>query len=171
MDTVFAIFFYIVVTGFSIGGLVAGQREKNKLLQILFFIIFFFVLCYIGMIIGMFFSGWVSVTLVEYVIIVVALLFIVACASRYHPSVGFFHLGSQTTFFILISLFVFMGMEWGLLNYRTFFTLFSTLLFALSLLGGLIVQLYVRYKWWRHSFLVFMPLVWLFLASLSKLVR
>ncbi len=169
MGMIFVIFFFIIMTGLTIGGLLAVQREKIKLLQIIFFVIFFLILCYIGMIVGMFLSGWISVKLLEYVLTVTALLFIVACVTRFHPTFGFFHPGDRILLIMLIWLFVLMGLEWGLLGLRTFFTFTSSILFAASLFIGLIVQLQIKQKLWRFSLIPYTPLTWILLASLFKL--
>lgn len=169
METVLALLFFAMTLGFSIGGLIAGQKQI-KLLQIYFFVIFFFILCYIGMIIGMFLPEWISVILFRFLITIVAWLFIVACFRCYHPSFGFFYPGAQITFFILFSLFFLLGIEWGLIGFRTFFTIFVTILFAISLLIGLVAQLFLKQKMWKFRFIVFSPLVLLFFVSLFKLI-
>lgn len=169
MGMILIIFFFIIMTGLTLGGLLVAPKERVKLLQFIFFVIFFLFLCYIGMIIGMIFSSWVSVRLLEYILTIIALLFIVACVTRFHPTFGFFHPGDRVLLLLLASLFLLMGLEWGLLELRTFFTITSSILFAASLMIGMIIQLQIKQMLWRHSYTAYTPLVWILFACLLKL--
>lgn len=161
---------FVFTIGLTIGGLLAAPKESIKPLHLLLFSLFFLFLCYMGMITGMFITGWMSIRVFEIVLAILAILFIVACFSRYHPTLGFFHPEDRVLISLLAFLFFIMGVEWGLLGFRTFFTITTGFIFSASLTLGLFVQLQIRQALWRHSATAFIPLIWLLFVSVLKLL-
>ncbi len=163
-------FIFVCTFGITLGGLLAAPRESIKPLHLFLFSLFFLFLAYIGMITGMFFTGWISIRLIEIVLSILALLFIVACFSRYHPTLGFFHPEDKILLSVIALLFFLMGLEWGVLGYRTFFTLTASFLFTAALGLGIFIQLQIKQVFWRQSYASYTPLVWLLFVTLLKLL-
>ncbi len=161
---------FVFTIGLTIGGLLAAPREPVKPLHLFLFSLFFLFLCYMGMITGMFISGWMAIRVIEIVLAILAILFIVACFSRYHPTLGFFHPEDRVLLSVLGLMFFFMGIEWGLLEFRTFFTIVSGILFTVALALGLYMQVQIQHALRRHSYSAFTPLVWLLFVSVLKLL-
>ncbi len=161
---------FVIAMGVTIGGLLAAPREPVRPLQLFLVALFFLILCYIGMIVGMFLSGWISLVLLEFLLSIIAILFIVASITRFHPTLGFFHPEDRILLLLLSFLFFLMGLEWGLFEIRTFFTLFAALLFTAALAIGIFIQLQIRQILWRYSYIAFTPLIWLLFVTVLKLL-
>ena len=170
MWLIMIILVFVFTMGLTIGGLLAAPREPVKPLHLFLFSLFFLFLCYIGMISGMFITGWLAIRVVEITLSILAILFIVACFSRFHPTLGFFHPEDRVLISVLALLFFFMGVEWGLLEFRTFFTIAAGVLFTAALALGLYMQMQIRQALWRHSASSFTPLIWLLFVSVLKLL-
>jgi hypothetical protein len=161
---------FVFTIGITIGGLLAAPRDPVRPIQFILFSVFFLFLCYIGMITGMFITGWIGLRFIEIVLAILALLFIVACFSRFHPTLGFFHPEDKILFSVLGLIFFLMGVEWGLLELRTFFTIAASFLFTAALGLGLYVQMQIRQVIWRHASIAFAPLIWLLFVTVLKLL-
>ncbi|WP_332632099.1 hypothetical protein [Halalkalibacter flavus] len=167
---IIVIMIFVFTIGLTIGGLLTAPRDPIRPIQLLLFSLFFLFLCYIGMITGILISGWIGVRFIEILLSILSLLFIVACFSRFHPTLGFFHPEDKVLILVLALLFFLMGMEWGLLEFRTFFTIAASFLFTAALGLGVFVQTQIRQVFWRHSFISFTPLVWLLFVAVLKLL-
>ncbi|GAE33464.1 hypothetical protein [Halalkalibacter akibai] len=161
---------FVFTIGLTIGGLLTAPREPVKPIHLILFTLFFLFLCYLGMITGMFLSGWIAIRFIEIVLAILSLLFIVACFSRFHPTLGFFHPEDKILISVLAFLFFLMGVEWGVLEFRTFFTLACGILFAFALAAGVFIQLQIKQALWRNYYCAFAPLVWLLFVSILKLL-
>ncbi|TWI57821.1 hypothetical protein [Halalkalibacter nanhaiisediminis] len=164
------IFLFVFAVGVTIGGLLAAPREPVRPIHFLLFALFFLIMCYIGMIVGMFLSGWISLIILEFVLAILALLFMIATVTRFHPTLGFFHPEDRILVTMLSILFFLMGLEWGLLGFRTFFTITATFVFIVALLVGLFIQQQICQILWRHSYIAFTPLIWLLFVTVLKLL-
>jgi hypothetical protein len=164
------ILLFVFTVGLTIGGLLTAPREPVRPLQLILFSLLFLFVCYIGMLIGMFITGWIAIRFIEISLAILALLFIVACFSRFHPTLGFFHPEDRILISVLALMFFFMGIEWGVLEFRTFFTVAAGLLFAVALGVGVYIQMQIRQVLWRQSYSAFAPLVWLLFVSVLKLL-
>ncbi|MCL7747182.1 hypothetical protein [Halalkalibacter alkaliphilus] len=167
---ILVIMIFVFTIGLTIGGLLTAPRDPIRPIQLLLFSLFFLFLCYIGMITGILISGWIGVRFIEILLSILSLLFIVACFSRFHPTLGFFHPEDKVLILVLALLFFLMGMEWGLLEFRTLFTIAASFLFTAALGLGVFVQMQIRQVFWRHSFISFTPLVWLLFVAVLKLL-
>ncbi|MCM3712901.1 hypothetical protein [Halalkalibacter oceani] len=167
---ILTILIFIVTIGVTIGGLLVAPKEQVRPVQLVLLTVCFTFLCYLGMITGMFLTGWISLWLLDYLVAVVALLFIVASMRRFHPTLGFFHPEDRIVVSLLALLFFLMGVEWGLIELRTFFTLFVSALFAAALILGVFIQIQIRQILWRYSYIAFTPLVWLLFVTVMKLL-
>ncbi|WP_332691074.1 hypothetical protein [Halalkalibacter lacteus] len=161
---------FVFTIGMTIGGLLAAPRDTVRPIQVILFSLFFLFLCYMGMITGMFITGWIGLRFIEIVLAILTLLFIVACFSRFHPTLGFFHPEDKILFSMLAFLFFLMGVEWGLVEFRTFFTIAAAFLFTAALGLGLYVQMQIRQAFWRHSNIAYAPLIWLLFVTVLKLL-
>lgn len=170
MWMMFIILLFVFTIGVTIGGLLAAAREPVRPLHLFLCSLFFLFLCYIGMIVGMFLMGWISLRLLEFLLAILALLFIVASITRFHPTLGFFHPEDRILVSLLSLLFLLMGLEWGLLGLRTFFTITASFLFTAALAVGIFIQLQIRQILWRYSYIAFTPLVWLLFVTVLKLL-
>ncbi|ARK29392.1 hypothetical protein [Halalkalibacter krulwichiae] len=170
MWLIFIVLVFVFTIGLTVGGLLVAPREPVKPLHLILFSIFFLFLCYLGMIAGMFISGWIAIRIIEIGLCILALLFIVACFSRFHPTLGFFHPEDRVVLSVLASLFFLMGLEWGVLDFRTFFTIGAGLLFTVALTIGIFIQMQIRQALWRYSYAAFAPLVWLLFVTVLKLL-
>ncbi|MDT8861722.1 hypothetical protein N0O92_16005 [Alkalihalobacillus sp. MEB130] len=167
---VIVILVFVFTVGLTIGGLLAAPRDPIRPFHLLLFSLFFLFLGYIGMITGMFMTGWMNIRFIEIVLSILALLFIVACFSRFHPTFGFFHPEDRILLSVLALLFFLMGLEWGLLEFRTFFTITASFLFTGALGLGVFVQMQIRQVFWKYSYISFAPLVWLLFVTVLKLL-
>ncbi|NEU30742.1 hypothetical protein GN156_08125 [bacterium LRH843] len=167
---IFVMLIFVLTIGVTLGGLLVAPRDPIRPLHLLLPALLFLFVCYVGMIVGMFFTGWVSIRILEFLLCIIALVFIVACISRYHPTFGFFHPRDPMLIGLLATLFFLIGLEWGLLEFRTFFTITATVLFTGALIAGILIQLHIRELLWRHSYIPFAPLFWLLFITVCKLL-
>ncbi|GAF66262.1 hypothetical protein BTS2_3162 [Bacillus sp. TS-2] len=162
--------FFVFIVGLSIGGLLAANRHYPPLFVYVFFVLYFLVSAYIGMIIGMLFPSFlIGFFITEFLVCTATFLFLIAVTLKYHPSLGFFYWQEKIVFILLGSIFFLMGFQWGIFEFRFFFTFFSCLLFGLALFIGLFIQIQMKQKFWRYPLAVFLPCIWLFLITLIKL--
>ncbi|WP_062046386.1 hypothetical protein [Bacillus sp. JCM 19034] len=118
----------------------------------------------------MFMPSWFAFRLVEILISILSLLIIIAAVTRYHPTLGFFHPEDRILPILLALLFFFMGFEWGIIEMRTFFTLFAGFIFFVAMAMGIVIQMQIRQILWRSSYHVFAPLIWLLFVGMLKLL-
>ncbi|WP_088102459.1 hypothetical protein [Halalkalibacter urbisdiaboli] len=170
MWSIMIILLFVFTVGMTVGGLLAAPRIPPRPFQIMLVGIFFMFLAYIGMILGMFLSGWFGFRFIEIMLSILALLLIVAAISRFHPTFGFFHRDDKIVLAILGCLFLLMGFEWGILDWRAFFTLFAAAIFFLALFVGMYIQQQVRATLWRYPYHAFTPLIWLLFVTILKLL-
>ncbi|MCK0471509.1 hypothetical protein [Halalkalibacter sp. APA_J-10(15)] len=161
---------FVATIGLTMGGLLAAPKYPPRPLQVILFALAFSFICYVGMIFGMFMPSWFAFRFVEIVISIVSLLIIIAAVTRYHPTLGFFHPEDRVLPALLALLFFLMGFEWGILEMRTFFTLFAGLLFFFAMAFGIVIQIQIRQFLWRYSYHVYTPLIWLLFVGMLKLL-
>ncbi len=164
------ILFFVFTIGLTVGGLLSAAKQPPQLLHVIFFTLVFGLLTYLGMIVGMFLFPFFAIWFIEILIVIVTLLFIVATATSFHPTFGFFKQDRGIGLIMLAALFFLMGFEWGIIEMRTFFTLLATALFLLALFIGLFVQQQIQMAMWRISYIVYTPLIWLLFVSIIKLL-
>ncbi|WP_100406815.1 hypothetical protein [Bacillus solitudinis] len=170
MWSIMMMLLFVFAIGMTVGGLLAAPRMAPRPFSLIIFSVCFLFLTYIGMLLGMFISGWFAFRLMEMGLAIIALIIIVAAFTRFHPTLGFFHPDDKLLLALIACLFFFMGMEWGILEWRAFFTLFAGTFFFISIFLGLYIQLQIRRIMWRHAQIAYIPLIWLLFVSILKLL-
>ncbi|WP_059102536.1 hypothetical protein [Shouchella shacheensis] len=161
--------FFVVSLGITLGGVIGTMRLLPPLLP-LGIVVGQFLLCsYVGMFLAAISPSWLGFRFLEVVLAIVSFVFIIACVRSYHPSVGYQPYG-KPLFLVLGILFFFMGVQWGMFGYRTFFTLFVTVFF-----GGAVFLGYLLYNsivlWVRNVYVAaFLPLGGFLLIAMFKLL-
>ncbi|MBP3951237.1 hypothetical protein [Bacillus suaedae] len=170
MWLIMLVLIFIFTIGVTIGGLLAAPKDPPRPIHLFLFSLFFSILCYIGMLAGMFLTGWIGFRFIEIILSIFALLFIVASISRYHPTFGFFHPEDKVVLLVLAVIFFLIGFEYGLLEMRTFFTLTAGVIFTAALAFGLFIQIRFLQMARRSTYISFIPLVWLLFVTVIKLL-
>ncbi|WP_413380187.1 hypothetical protein [Alkalihalobacillus sp. 1P02AB] len=166
----FSVLFFVFILGVTIGGLLAAGKHPPSLFLYGLFTFAFLVVCFIGMIVGLLFPSFlIGFWFIEFIICVLTFLFIWAACTRFHPSFGFFFVQEKIVLNLLFFLFFFMGFEWGIFDFRAFFTIFASLVFAIALFIGIFIQWQLRQKFWQFPYAVYLPCVWLFIIAVIKI--
>lgn len=164
------IFIFVFSIGVAIGGLLAGPRVLPPFVQLAILTGLFLGFAYVGMFIGVILPPIIAFSFVDFFLAVCSLLVLISIIMRFHPIYGFFPPHEKTIVFLLCILFFLIGFQWGIIGYRTLFTLFMTIIFFISCTVGLFIQLQIRQKLWRFAYISFVPLVWLLFVTLFKLL-
>ncbi|MDQ0205599.1 hypothetical protein [Alkalicoccobacillus murimartini] len=170
MWTFLIIFLFVFSIGFAIGGLLAGPRVLPPFTQLFIMTGLFLLFAYAGMFVGVVFPPFISFGLVDFFLAISCILVVVSIITCFHPIYGFFPPNDKKIIFLLCVLFFLMGFQWGVIGYRTFFTLCMTVVFFIAASCGLFVQIQIRQKLWRFAYISFVPLVWLLFVTLFKLL-
>ncbi|TSB46709.1 hypothetical protein [Alkalicoccobacillus porphyridii] len=164
------IFLFVFSIGIAIGGLLAGPRVLPPFIQIGILTGLFFIFSYAGMFIGVVFTPFFGFGFIDFFLAICCLLVLIAILTRFHPIYGFFPPHEKTIVCLLAVLFFLIGFQWGVIGYRTFFTLFMSMVFFLAIAIGLLIQIHIRQKLWRFAYISFLPLIWLLFVTLFKLL-
>ncbi|WP_017728314.1 hypothetical protein [Halalkalibacterium ligniniphilum] len=161
---------FVFVLGSTIGGLLVSAKLPPRPASFLLFGFLFFAITYGGMFAGMFLDSFLMIRLLDVILVVISLLFIVACFKTFHPTFGFFQQERKLNLLLVAVIFFILGLEWGILGHRTVFTLFASALFLLGLFLGGGTQQRIRTNLWRLPYHVFFPLTWLLFVTVLKLL-
>lgn len=166
----FTIFLFVFSIGFAIGSLLAGPRVLPPFMQLLILTGLFLFFSYVGMFIGVVFPPFISFGFVDFFLAICCILVVISIITRFHPIYGFFPPHEKVIVFLFCTLFFLIGFQWGIIGFRTFFTLCMTVVFFVAMVSGLIIQIQICKKLWRFAYISFIPLVWLLFVTLFKLL-
>lgn len=166
---VFNMLLFVAIIGGTIGALLTSSQLNIRLQLVVLISIFFFVCCYIGMLIGFFLLGWLHIAVIQYSTVIITLLLIIASVTRFQPTTGFFQQGDYIFFTLFLLLFLCIGIEWGMLGYKTLLMFVSFIVFVGALIIGAMIQMLLRQFFWRYIQIAFTPLVILLVVILYRL--
>ena len=155
--------------GIGLGGLFVTKKMFPHKLVFFGVALLFGFAGYVGMVTGTFLPQWVSGRLMEILAALVALVLVVLCITRFHPTLGYFHSQDKGIWTVLIALFFLLGNEWALYEMSRTFILFAIPLFFVFVIGGASFQLHISKKMWRETYFAFLPLLWLIFIAIIKM--
>ncbi|BAB05143.1 hypothetical protein P4631_18085 [Halalkalibacterium halodurans] len=171
MWPVVALTLFVVTFGFVLGGLVVGGKVQARPVSFLLFSGLFLFSSFFGMLVSLFTTGWFPFRLLDVVIVALCFVFIVSCFMRFHPTFGFFQFDGRANMILFAVISFFLGLQLGMLGWRTFFILFLALVFTAGLFAGGVFQVRAVMKFYsRQPSFHFLPLIWLLFATVLKLL-